>query len=303
MTGQIILDEAPETYYARDPAVASNSGLKIIGAKSLAHYRYWCDHPEDDGSTAALDFGRAFHCATLEPDVFGRTYCIVPPDAPRRPTAAQWNAKKPSPDSMAAMDWWSQFNNDNAGRITLSTDDMDMARGMADAIRAQVLTIPDTSGKPLKLRGGELLDLCQKEVTFRWTDERTGIQCKARADLHCPELGFGGDLKSALDASPAGFAMAVHRYRYHQQHVHYTDGAQAAGTPWSNFLFFVGEKAKPHVPGVYYIPAMAEERGRFYRDQALDKLKAALESGVWSGYSDTITELVLPAFAYFDAND
>lgn len=303
MTGQIILNEAPETYFKRELDVASNSGLKIIGTKSLRHYKHWCDHPEDDATSAALDFGHALHCAVLEPGDFDARFSVLPADAPRRPTAAQWNAKKPSPDSLAAMDWWRQWNAANQGKQILAAETYDMVRGMGDNTRRHVITIPDSSGAAVKIRCGELFDMCQKEVTLRWTDERTGVRCKARADLVCNELGFGGDLKSTVDASPDGFARAVHRYLYHQQHVHYTDGAQASGEPWQNFLFFAIEKEKPYVPGVYFIPAMAEERGRFLRDRALDRLKGALETGNWSGYTDTITELILPAYAYFDAND
>jgi hypothetical protein len=300
---RILYDEPPSVYFQRELDVASNSGLKIIGEQSPAHYHWWCTHPEDDESTAALDFGHAFHMATLEPAKFAATYCVLPSDAPARPTQAMINAKKPSPESLARVDWWFRWTSDHAGMQCLSDKDMQQITGMATAMRNHVLQIPDSDGKLIRIQGGELFDLCQREVTLRWTDPRTGIRCKARTDLHCNELAFGGDLKSAIDASPDGFARAVHRYRYHQQHVHYTDGAQATGTAWTNFLFFACEKVKPYVPAVYYVPAIAEERGRFLRDKALDRLKRSLDTGTWPGYTDTITELVLPAFAYYDADD
>ena len=109
-----------------------------------------------------------------------------------------------------------------------------------------------------------------------------------------------GDVKSTVDASPDGFARAVPRYYYHQQHVHYTDGAQACGLDRKFFLFFCIEKTAPFVPTVCHIPAMAEERGRALRDQGLDRLKACLESGEWPPYSNEIVELALPAWAYFE---
>jgi hypothetical protein len=298
-----ILDEPPEVYFRRDPGVASNSGIKILDSRSPAHYIHWCRDPDADKETAALQFGHAYHAAVLEPHAFASRYTVLPSDAPARPTLAMINAKKPSPESLARQDWWARWHADNAGKIALPAADMDQVRGMADAMRNFVCGFPTSSGKKVRVLIGEMLDLCQTEVTLRWVDPRTGVPCKARVDLDCREFNFGGDLKSCLDASPDGFARAVHSYRYHQQHVHYSDGAQATGEPWDNFWFFASEKEPPYVPGVYCIPAMAEERGRFFRDRGLDTLKRCLETNLWPGYSDNAEELILPAFAYYDASD
>lgn len=302
MNGQAIYDEPAEIYFKRELDVASNSQLKIIGQQSAMHYHYYCTHPEEDKRTPAKDFGHALHTGILEPHQFERQYCVLPENAPNRPSIRQINAKSPSAGSIAQIDWWQRWDADHAGMIDLPAETFDALRGMADKARGHVLEIP-TEGKTIRIPCGELFDMCRKEVTYRWTDARTGIKCKARTDLACDEFNFGGDLKSAVDASPDGFARAVHRYLYHQQHVHYTDGAQATGNPWSNFLFFAVEKEPPYCPAVYYIPAMAEELGRFLRDRALDRLKTSLETNTWPGYTNRMTELVLPAYAYYDAND
>lgn len=301
----ITYDEPEAVYFDRALDVASNSGLKIIGAKSPMHYHFAMTAPEDEDETqtAAQVFGRGFHSATLEPHKFANTYAVLPANAPQRPTAAMVNAKNPSPESLARQDWWAKWEADNRGRIVVPAKAYDAIAGMGQAMRAHVLEIPDTSGNIITIRGGELFDLCQKEVTLRWIDARTGIKCKARVDLHCAELGFGGDLKSCEDASPDGFARAIASYRYHQQHVHYCDGAQATGTPWSKFLFFACEKAKPYAPAVHEIPAIAEERGRFLRDKAMDRLKRCLETGRWPTYSNKIIEAMLPAYAFYEATD
>lgn len=300
MTGRILYDEPEASYHRRHLDVASNSGLKILDEKSPAHYWHWCQYPEEDRNTAALDFGAAFHAAVLEPDAFARRYCVTPADAPARPTIRQVHAKKPSPATLEQIAWWQRWDADHTGLTMLAADDYDTIQGMAAKQRDQVLQVPDRGGKLIKIRGSELFDLCQKEVTLRWTDPRTGVECKARVDLACAELRFGGDLKSAVDASPDGFARAVHRYRYHQQDAHYMDGADACGAPWDTFLFFASEKTKPYEPGVYYVPPVARERGRVLRDRALATLKTCLDSGRWPGYTPTITELILPAYAYYD---
>lgn len=299
--GLELLYEPAETYYVRRLDEASNSGLKIIDERSPAHYRWWIENPEADKGSDDFDFGKLFHCAVLEPDHVDARFGFMPNDAPRDLRHLR-NAKAPSKTTLEAIAWWDEWEASNVGRTLVPVSAMDTARRMADNLRDHVLRIP-TGDREVKILGVELLDLCRTEVTYRWTDPRTGIKCKSRADLVCEELAFGGDLKSALDASPSAFARAVARLRYHQQHVHYCDGAQAAGTPWRDFLFLACEKVEPYVPAVYVIPAMAEERGRVLRDRALDTLARCLRDDRWPGYTETVTELNLPAWAYYDERD
>lgn len=297
-----VLGEPEETYFKKSLDVATNSGLKVLNSRSPMGYHFYITNEDDEESTAAKDFGRAFHTSVLEPHKFFSTYCVLPDDAPRRPTAAQWNAAKPSANSAAAMDWWRRWMGDNQGRMILTAKEYDMAVGMGKAARENVLEIPDGNGKFIEILGGELFDLCDKEVTYYWTDERTGIACKARVDLDCDEFQFGGDLKSCENAEPEAFARTITNYGYHQQHAHYCDGrAKVTGKPWKNFLFFACEKRKPHVPSVCQINAMAEERGFVLRDRALTKLAGCLREQRWPPYSKRIVEIALPAYAHFDS--
>jgi exodeoxyribonuclease VIII len=296
VSGQILFDVPAEVYHRRELDVASNSGLTIIDDRSPMHYYHWITHPDDDEDTPALSFGSMFHVATLEPDRFTRTYCVLPPDAPSRPTSRQINAKKPSPETLQQIDWWQAWHDNHAGQQTVGAAEYDEALRMADQLRRHRLEFPGG----VIITGAELFDLCRKEVTIRWTDERTGVKCKARLDLLCDEFNFGADLKSTQDASQRAFARSVATYRYHQQHVHYTDGAQAAGMPLANFLFIVGERGKVNAPAVYTIPSEAEEHGRKLRDRGLDTLKRCLDSGRWPSYTSTIEELILPTWAYYE---
>jgi len=295
-------NEPDEVYFQKALDVATNSGLKVIDHASPMGYHYYITNEDDEESTAAKDFGRAFHTSVLEPHKFFSTYCVLPEEAPRRPTQAQWNAAKPSANSMASMDWWRNWMAKNQGKEILSARDYDMAAGMGTSARATVWKIPDGNGGFVTITGGELFDLCEKEVTYYWTDPKTGIKCKSRVDLDCEELAFGGDLKSCMDASPESFARSITNYRYHQQHAHYCDGRRiVTGRPWKNFLFFPVEKRKPYVPGLYQINSMAEERGFERRDRAMAKLSYCLTESRWPPYRDTITELALPAYEFFDS--
>lgn len=281
----IFTDEPAEEYYVRRLDEASASGLKQL-LRSPAHFKHWCQNPDTDKDSDALTFGKAFHCATLEPDVFVRTYVVVEAGAPRYPTAAQWGAKgKRSPDSQAAVDYWTAWNANNAGRTRLSLADYDRARRMADSVRAH----PVAAGL---LIGGD------RETTFRWQDEETGIACKARADLYASGE-FVMDLKSCRDASHEGFARAVAGYHYDLQALHYLDGIRSNGDTIKWFVFLACESEAPYVCQPYLLDAAAETRGETLRRRALAKQRECLDSGRWPGYSDQLAQLTLPAWAHF----
>lgn len=273
-----------DEYHQRAIDVATASGMKQL-LRSAAHFKHWATHPEDDKQSPALTFGRALHMAVLEPDTFGRVYSVLPADAPRRPTAAQWNAKKSSPESESAKAWWTQWNADNAGRVMLSADDYDRAQRMGDSARAH----PIAAGL---VNGGD------REVTFRWIDEATGLRCKSRADLYA-EGEFLMDVKSCRDASPEGFARAVASYQYDLQAAHYIEGVKANAAPLRWFIFLAIESEAPYVCNPCFLDPKAEERGYLLRERAMRRQAECLRTGRFPGYSDNLTEIRLPTWAHY----
>lgn len=284
----IIQNEPAETYYQRRLDEVSASGLKQI-LRSPAHFKHWCEHPDNDKQSPALTFGRALHCAVLEPDVFASTYLVLPADAPQRPTAAMLGAKKRSPESEARCAWWAAWDADNAGKIMLSASDYDRVQGMAESARAH----PIARGL---LAGG------QREVTFRWQDEATWMNCKSRADLYAPGE-FLMDLKSCRDASPEGFARAVAAYQYDVQQAHYLDGIRTCGDSIRWFVFLAIESEAPYVCQPHILDTRAEERGWNLRQRAMKRQLECLTNGRWPGYSDNLNELALPAYAYYQESE
>lgn len=281
----IFTDEPANVYHQRRLDEASASGLKQM-LRSPAHFRHYVENPEDDKQSPALTFGSALHCAVLEPDVFARRYVVLPADAPRYPTDAQWNAKgQRAPDSQKAVDFWTAWNAENTGRERLSAADYDKVRRMADSAMAH----PVARGL---LMGGD------REVTMRWKDADTGIDCKARADLFASGE-FLMDLKSCRDASPEGFARAVTTYQYGLQAAHYLSGIQANGDAIKWFVFLAVESSEPYVCQPYILDAQAESLGFNQRRKAITKQAECLSTGHWPGYSLQLEELRLPAFAYY----
>ena len=275
-------------YHQRRVDVASASGLKQM-LRSPAHFKHWATHPEDDKTSPALTFGRALHAAILEPDVFLRTYAVVEAGAPKYPTAAQWNAKKSNPESEAAKAWWKEWEANNAGRIRLSLDDYDRAQRMADSARSH----PVAAGLVV---GGD------REITFRWVDEATGLQCQSRADLYA-RGEFLMDVKSCRDASAEGFARAVAGYHYDLQAAHYVEGVRACGDSIRWFVFLAIESEAPYVCQPFVLDAKAEERGWNLRQRAITRQAECLRTGRWPGYSEQLGEVHLPTFAFYNLED
>ena len=72
----VFYDIPAEEYHQRELGVASKSTLDLVH-HSPAHYYAWLQGLDKE-PTPALEFGAAFHCASLEPERFARDYAIVP---------------------------------------------------------------------------------------------------------------------------------------------------------------------------------------------------------------------------------
>jgi hypothetical protein len=139
------------------------------------------------------------------------------------------------------------------------------------------------------------------EVTCRWTDEETGLPCKARADYFVDgKAPFVLDVKTCENASPEEFAKAIARYNYHVQHAHYVEGWRVAYKPLSNYLLLAVEHQAPYAVALYHIDAPAEQRGYDLRARAIERIAACMQSGQWPAYSNDITRLSLPRWALED---
>lgn len=270
-TGLLSLDIPAEQYHKRELGVASNSVLKMLREKSPAHYRAWID-AEDEDETPALAFGRAYHARVLEPETFAQRFLVAPDFGDLR-----------SSKNRAVRDEWRAAH---PGAQVITRDDADKI----EAMHAALMLHPVAAGI---MRDGHA------EVTMRWRDSVTGVECKARADWWVPGKFFM-DLKTTNDASPAGFKRSIVDYGYHVQHAHYCDGAQACGETIRNYLILAQEKEAPYVPAVYHIDAAAEIRGFELRERGLRTMADCLATDTWPGYGSGITELSLPAWALED---
>lgn len=277
----LVVDMPLDDYLAVD--ALSATGLKLL-ARSPWHYA----NRVDTDPTPAMLRGTLAHCAVLEPDAMARRYVVLPEDAPRRPSRTQWAAKNPSADSKAAMEWWTQFEHDNAGRELVSHD----GYLLCQAQLAAVVREPELAAL---LRDG------RGEVSVFWIDKATGIYCKARPDWLPPADGrriTPMDLKTCIDESPSGFGRAAARLRYDLQAAHYTAGIEAAtGLTVDRFVFGAVTSKPPVLAVPYVLTDEIREQGRDERRELMDRLAWCQRENTWPAYGSGFQLLDFPAYA------
>lgn len=274
-----------EEYRAID--AINKSGLDHF-EKSPAHFYANCLDPKREVSepTPAMRLGTAIHTAILEPGEFHDRYSTPPPGAPKHPTERQINAKKPSPETLSAIAWWSDFEAKAQGKEILSAEDLYLVSAVATRFR----------GHPA---GATILETGSSEIVLVWVDPIENVLCKARVDWLSTVIL---DLKSAENASPNEFARSVARYRYHVQAAFYTDGYERLTGDRIPFVFGVPEKEAPWASAFYSVPDQVLEVGRkIYRRQLARYARCKREER-WPSYAEEIVELRLPAWALKEEN-
>ena len=283
--GQILLGVPAEEYQRRELGVATSGVLQRLRTKTPAHIKAWVS--QQDEETPAKAFGKAYHCAVFEPEVFAATYC-KPPVNPPRDLRYLRDAKRPGESTLESIAFWDAWDAEHAGRIQLSQDFFELIEEMLAGLRSNPLV-----NNLLFVEGGN------NEVTMRWTDAATDVPCKARADRWLRKMRVMVDLKSTDDASEEAFRRSVDKFGYHIQHAHYSEGAMACGEPLDEYLIVAQEKDAPYLARVFRVDAAAEARGFELRERGLQILKRCREANEWPGYVG-ITELSLPPWALKD---
>lgn len=268
-------------YLKRQLDVANNSGLKLIDSRTPAHYKQWV---EDGNKPKTMEeqlkedrhfrVGRIVHSAILEPDTFNDDYVLMP----------DFGAMQSSTNRKIRDEWLASLP---PGTSIVKQDEKDLAMAMREAVlKHKTARLIIEGGKP--------------EVTMNWIDDRTGLKCKARADWWNEELGFAMDLKTTQDASPGEFGRSVASFGYNRQHCHYADGFRILQRPIRNYLILAVEKEAPHCVAVYHIDAAAEERGFQLLHRSMDKLARCVETNQWPAYSQDISIITMPGWAFSD---
>lgn len=231
--------------------------------RSPLHYKYRLSSPRKD--TATLRAGRAAHTAVFEPDRFLLDYAMFD-GAVRRGKA------------------WDAFVDANPHRTIIKPDEYHRALAIRDAVRSHPLAVPYLA------RG-------KAEHPVTWTDDETGLRCKARVDFLSDSKPAIVDLKtsSTIDYSP--FCSTAYRLAYFCQMGLYQWGMKVATGRELPVVVIAVEAGPPHDVGVFPYGADELEAGLNEARSLLTKLAYHREKDTWPGQYAEELELQFPTWA------
>lgn len=255
-----------------DAPSISASGLKLIEAKSPAHY--YEQSPLNPNRKPRIEkkhfaIGHAIHDLLLLEGKCPADYHIVPDDF----TPAH-NRKWADylPDWRAAV---------KAGKTILDQSQFDLVQAMAESVSHHELA-------------GALLSAGEPEMTLAAKDPKTGRWLRARPDVLPTTMEIIPDVKTAVDASPDAFERAATKFGYFESAAHYLDVLELLyGETKRRFVNIVIEKERPHPVVIYHLDDGDIHYGRMLNRQALNLFDHCLKTGVWHGYS-TPDKPILP---------
>lgn len=248
-----------------------------ISRSSLFHmsvspqwFQYCRENPTPP--TNAMIFGSAFHKAVLEPEWFDSEF-IVYPDVDLR-----------TRNGKAA---YSSFLEESFGKTTISRSEYETIQGMRESVLSNKYAAALVSGE------------C--EMSYYWTDELTGIACKARPDA-VKKIKSGGviaDLKSCTHADTDSFIKDCIRYGYDLQAAMYKQAVELESSIPHSFVFIAVEKTPPYMLNIMQADAVMLRRGGELFREYIGIYAECEKTGNWFGYngfSGMINNLSLPAW-------
>lgn len=291
----------PDWVYRKAEGV-SQSELKEV-LRSPAHWlaRYGPDAVPTFPSIAMI-IGTALHCKVLEPQLFNSLF-VDRSQKEKELTVTELKealdaegieykktAKKPELVSLLYPDGQPVDK-----RTTLAPDDFRMVCGMADALRTHSVT-----GKWFEPGAANYTKANELSMYVEAAANPYGMPMKGRLDRLIKSSGGFVilDLKSTDDASPDAFMKKAFNLSYHLQAAYYTELVRRTlGVENVRFIFCAVERRAPHGIGLYEASEDFASYGAEKMAEGFKALRYAKESGIYSGYSDHIESLGLPAWA------
>ena len=263
----------------------TKSGLMEL-RRSPAHFWHWMTSPSGD-STTAMNVGTATHTLVFEPHKWAEEICVIPADAPKKPTKAQIDAKKPSDETVASIKWWDEFNSTKKGRATITAEQEMEVREMAAMVLANdevAALINHPSAKT--------------EVSIVSVEKVKGLDivCKGRCDLITMDGTTMVDLKTCLDASPEGFGKSFMKMGYWMQAAHYMAIARAGGMKIEKFIFVAVEKERPYSTALYTLDDASLEKAFKIRQRLMENLSDCIARNDFPAYQRGVQSLTMPSW-------
>jgi hypothetical protein len=253
----------------------SRSGISAL-KKSPLHYwdEYINSEKPERKSSPAMNLGSAVHTLILEPEKFFDEFCIME-------EFEEFNAR-----TKLGRSYKKEFYNANEGKIILKPAEYKAAERMAESVKRHKTASKLLQGKYVV------------EQSIFWTDDDTGVLCKARPDLWHHDLNVICDLKTSADPVPDAFARTIKESCYHIQAAMQVDAIlKTTGQMIDLFCFVVIPSTRPFVPYVYIIGDEIISLGRQEYKDALKIFKICKEKNRWDLERQSSIGLGLPYYA------
>jgi len=258
--------------------------LKAVNASTYLHFadktpeeaHYEITHPKED--TLSLVKGHATHAAILEPKVFDSLYCAEPDFGDLRTKAAR-----------ASRDTWRVERENHA---TLPPKEYAKCIAMRDKVMA------DPYWKEFVVGKG------QNEITVLWTDEETGLDCKARIDRLTVAHGYPTllDIKTDCGVGDRGIERAIFKYHYHIRMAWYAHAlSRVKPAEWRIVLLWILNEPPHTLRTTEFDEAWLKEGQNGFR-ACLNKYAECLKTGYYPGYPHGIDVVPMPIWAYRFSN-
>lgn len=264
----------PEAEYHAPKDELSSTGAKLL-LESPAKFK----HQVIDGNRvhrASYDLGTAVHTRVLG---VGTNFITYPDEHLTKSGNASTAAK--------TVAWATEQRAE--GKVILSPSDALVSEAMSEAVLSHPLA------RKLFEREG------RSEVSV--FDDSYDIKRRGRFDYLPDDGGIAVDLKTTMDASPAGFAKSAAKFGYHIQRGHYIDILRSATGRELDMLFVTVEKEAPYLVAVHKLSTEFAEMGEGEALAAAGIYRTCMESGEWPGYPVEINELAPPMYAIYDYQD
>lgn len=267
-----IIEGLSEAEYHAHPALSSTGARLLLDSPARFRYRQTHPGPQKD----AFDLGTAVHAKVLGVD----ERVIEYPEEHLTPSGNASTKK----ETIA----WVEEQRAN-GLVVISRTQAQLADDMAEAVLAH-----PTARALLEQPG------IKREASMFARDPDTGVEMRARLDF---DARISGDLKTARDASPKGFARAAAEHGYDTQQGWYQDVRELVNGKRGKFQFIVAETLPPHLVAVYELDYTFADMGKVKAAAARTIYRECVDTNTWPGYPPNVQQLQPPQYAIYDYMD
>lgn len=256
---EIGIHKIPNEEYHADLSAVSHSALSRFEIAPRVYeweYLQGIKKPE----TQAKRFGKLFHEALLEPEIFATKYY----------TDSIAYALCPNRTRKAYKDKMKEIDSENDGKELIKCDDWEDIGGMIDSVKTALVKGALKLGLP--------------ELTLCWQDKQTGLKLKCRPDF-LRDDGVIIDVKTTDCAEESAFMRSNEKYKYFRQAAYYLRGAtEIKGIPYKRAVLIVVEKSPPWLHNTFEIPEAQIWEGERQIKKLLQQFKECKERNEWPGY-------------------